>query len=121
LEKRYKRYWTQEKLENTITAKTDGIPTADNITISPKSSYVISPTVTAKAENNNEPQSSETNDNEVQKTIIDNNNDDIGDKIREKLKNLREKINERVKETLEQQGIESDLPSSPNWDFNRKS
>ncbi|HJY14791.1 MAG TPA: hypothetical protein VJ225_02095 [Nitrososphaeraceae archaeon] len=90
------------------------IPTADNITISPKSSYVISPSITAKADNNNEPQSSETNDNEVQKTIIDNNNDDIGDKIREKLKNLREKINERVKETLEQQGIESDLPSSPN-------
>jgi hypothetical protein len=51
-----------------------GIPTADNITISPKSSYVISPTTTAKADNNNEPQSSETNDNEVQKTIIDNNN-----------------------------------------------
>jgi hypothetical protein len=91
-----------------------GIPTADNITISPKSSYVISPTTTAKADNNNEPQSSKTNYNEVQKTIIDNNNDDIGDKIHEKLKNLREKINERVKEILERQGIALNLPSLPN-------
>jgi hypothetical protein len=83
-----------------------GIPTADNITIPLKSSSVIP--------NNNEPQSSETNDNEVQKTIIDNNNDDNGDKIHEKLKNLREKINERVKERLKEQGIESNLPSSSN-------
>jgi hypothetical protein len=83
-----------------------GIPTADNITIPIKSSSVIP--------NNNEPQSSETNDNEVQKTIIDNNNDDNGDKIHEKLKNLMEKINERVKERLKEQGIESNLPSSSN-------
>jgi hypothetical protein len=85
-----------------------GIPTADNITISPKSSSTISP----EEPNNNESQSSGTNDIEVQKPIIDNNN--INDKIQEKLKNLREKINERVKERLEEQGIESNLPSLPN-------
>jgi hypothetical protein len=91
-----------------------GIPTADNTTISPKSSSVISPSITGKPNNNNESQTSETNDNEVQKTIIDNNNNDINDKIQEKLKNLREKINERVKQTLEEQEIESNLPSLPN-------
>jgi hypothetical protein len=92
-----------------------GIPTANDVTISPKSSSVISPSITGKPNNNsNESQSSETNDNEVQKTIIDNNNDDIDDKVHEKIKNLREKINERVKETLEEQGIESNLPSLPN-------
>ena len=89
------------------------MPTRDDITIPPKSSSVISPSFIGKP-NNNKPQSSETNDNEVQKPIIDNNNKNIDDKVHEKVKNLREKINERVKETLEEQGIESNLPSSPN-------
>jgi hypothetical protein len=91
-----------------------GIPTAinNNITFPPQSSSVISPSNQDKSNNNSDPQSSETNMNELQEPIFDINNDDNNDEIHEEVKKLRDKIIEGVKETLERQGIEWNVPSS---------
>ena len=91
-----------------------GIPTAinNNITFPPQSSSVISPSTQQDESNNNEnnePQTSETNENErQQEPIFDTTND----KIHEEVKKIRDNIIEGVKETLERHGIEWNLPSS---------
>ncbi len=94
-----------------------GIPTAinNNITFPPQSSSVISPSNQDESNinDNNEPQSSETNEDErrLQEPISDTNNDDNNDKIHEEVKKIRDNIIEGVKETLERHGIEWNLPS----------
>lgn len=82
----------------------------DSTTIPPQSPAVINSSAQVESDNKDEPQPLESKANEEQEPPIFGSNDNNDKKIREEIENLRERIMERVEESLEEKGIELNLP-----------